>query len=175
MDAAGQAGKSMSDVSSTTSGPTAYTPSRTDATEFEEPSTGFHSHTVPWPGNTYIIVDRTSRRAITLTASGICLQQISEQTQDTRNRWLCVEDSGYFGFHNIKSGTYLGRKEFAVCATSTRFRTWESFMARAHPHGGYQLLMPHWWYSLKVVVVASDGCGLEVRDHGETRWEFVKV
>jgi len=165
----------MSDISSTANGTTAYTPSITDPSVAEEPSTGFHSYTVPWPGNTYIILEQASRRAITLTASRIRLQHISEQTQDTGNRWLCVEDSGYLGFHNTKSGTYLGHNEWAMRATSTRFTSWESFTARAHPQGGYQLHMPRWWYRLKIVVVASDGCGLEARNHGETRWEFVKA
>ena len=91
------------------------------------------------------------------------------------SHWLCIEERGYFGFQNIKSRTYLGHNKFTVRASATSFQAWETFTVRPHPEGGYQLLMPHWWHTLKVVAVGSDGCGLEVRDHGETRWEFVKV
>jgi hypothetical protein len=35
--------------------------------------------------------------------------------------------------------------------------------------------VPHWWETLKTVVVAEDGESLVTREHGDTLWDFIKI
>ncbi|CAM1510701.1 Fc.00g010360.m01.CDS01 [Cosmosporella sp. VM-42] len=130
---------------------------------------------VPWHGNTYMILEKTSGRAITLTNHKLGLQDMVEY-HDAHNRWLCVETNGYFGFQDPKTGQYIGHDgNCGMRAMATVFKEWEFMTPRKHPDGGYQLLAPHWWHTLRVVTVAEDGESLVLRQHGTTLWEFVKI
>jgi hypothetical protein len=127
------------------------------------------------PGNTYMIMERESLRAITQTEDGLRLHDI-HHTQASNNRWLCVEKNGWFGLQEPRSGKYIGHDwKFRVHAAATEFRAWECITTRDHPGGVYQLLVPHWWETLRTVVVAEDGSSLTTRQHGDTRWRFLKV
>ncbi|KAK7515421.1 hypothetical protein IWZ03DRAFT_284551, partial [Phyllosticta citriasiana] len=137
---------------------------------------------VPWPSNTYQILEKASGRAITITndpnipnSTSITLQPCAGLT-DSRTHWLCVEKNGYFGFHSPKAGTYLGHDgKKGVRATATALEGWELLTPREHPEGGYQLLMPYWEHTLMVLCLAEDGTALARRNHGTTLWEFVRV
>lgn len=132
-------------------------------------------YAIPWPGNTYIVIEKGSDRAITLSEDGLCLQELS-QSQNANNRWLCVEKNGYFGLYNAKTGVYLGHDSASTmqaCAHS--LDEWELITPRLHPEGGYQLLMPFWAHTLMMITVEDDGKRLARRQHGLTTWEFIKV
>ncbi|KAL6857537.1 hypothetical protein ACO1O0_004975 [Amphichorda felina] len=135
------------------------------------------TYAVPWPDNTYIIVEKGTSRAITLTNNGLRLQDTNGQDEDTHNnRWLCVEKNGYFGLCNPRTGRYLGHDgKSGMRAGATVLDFWELITPRRHPSGGYQLLLPHNSVTLKMVTVAEDGRGLARRQHGQTLWEFIKV
>ncbi|KAK9775844.1 putative Fascin domain-containing protein [Seiridium cardinale] len=127
------------------------------------------------PGSTYIILERQSLRAITLTKDGLCLKDMQEG-QDSSNRWLCVERSGWLGLQDPKSGKYMGHNgNGSVRAVATDFHAWECITTRDRPGGVYQLLVPHWWETLRTIVVAEDGESLITRQHGETLWRFLKT
>lgn len=129
----------------------------------------------PWPNNTYIIIEKCSGQAITLTAGKLCLYDFS-QREDVNIHWHCVERSGYFAFFNTKFGVYMGHNgNDHIQASARSLDAWELITPRRHPEGGYQLLSPHWWHTLMVIVVAEDGKTLVRRSHGTTLWEFVKV
>lgn len=130
---------------------------------------------VPWPGNTYMVIERGSSRAITLTDDGLCLQSISDD-RNANNCWRCVESNGYFAFYNAKAGVYLGHNsQETMRASATSVKEWELMVPRRHPDGGYQLLMPHWLHTMMILTAVEGGRKLMRTQHGETRWEFVKV
>jgi hypothetical protein len=142
-------------------------------------STGM-AETVLWPGGIYIIFEKASGRVITHSRGIVTLQDVDADSSATdgqvSNRWLCVERNGYFGLHDPKSGRYVGHNNnYGMVANATEFNDWESIVPRAHPDGGFQLLVPHWWHSLRTVVVGEDGRSLVTRPHGETIWTFLKV
>ncbi|KAJ4317167.1 hypothetical protein N0V84_007471 [Fusarium piperis] len=66
-----------------------------------------HNYQVPWPGNTYMIVQKGTDRAITLTSTGLQLQDI-EQDPEANNHWQCIESNNYIGFYNQKFRVYMG-------------------------------------------------------------------
>jgi len=60
-------------------------------------------------------------------------------------------------------------------AAVTKFNAWECVTTRDQPGGGYKLLMPHWWHTLRTVIIAEDEKTLITRDHGDTLWDFIQV
>ncbi|KAI1399695.1 hypothetical protein F4819DRAFT_464137 [Hypoxylon fuscum] len=159
--------ENIPDTSTTTF--TALTPP-TEATFFD----GHWDGAVPWYGNTYMILEKASGRAITRTHGTICLRETEGPSDD--NRWLCINSNNYFGFQNPKSGQYMGHDgNYGLRASAADVLPWERFTLKRHPDGGYQLLVPHWWHSLRVVTTAEDGRSLVTRPHGTTLWEFVRV
>ncbi|KAL7944682.1 hypothetical protein V8C42DRAFT_78755 [Trichoderma barbatum] len=130
------------------------------------------SDAVPWPGNTYIIQDKDSGRAITL---GGYLHLYKDSKEKGANHWLCVETRGYYGFFNKNKNSYLsfrgGRLQVAgdlglegLC------------MPRRHPKGGYQLLVPVGEsVALKQVAIFGTNSELIVRQHAGAIWEFIQV
>lgn len=154
-----------------TAGFTMYTPSSASTVVDDAPSD--LRSAVPWPGSTYMILEKGSGRAITRTNDELSLKKIGE---GGNNRWLCVENRNYFSFHDPKSGTYMGHdRKSAICSKVMCARGWECFVPRQHPDGGYQLLVPFWSDALMIVVVADDGVSLVRREHGTTLWNFVRV
>ncbi|KAI0177685.1 hypothetical protein BJ166DRAFT_507631 [Pestalotiopsis sp. NC0098] len=127
------------------------------------------------PGHTYMILERESLRAITLTSEGLRLRDVQEGQEDLSNRWLCVEKNGWLGLQEPKSGKFIGHGgSSALYAKADKFQAWECITTRDRPGGVYQLLVPH-WLQLKMIVVAEDGEGLITREHGKTLWRFLKT
>lgn len=140
----------------------------------DEPEDSWDGH-VPWPGNTYLILDKATGRAITLSNNTITIQDLTPSSNPS-NKWHCVESNGYFGFLHPATGRYLGHDgKSHVHALADKMQAWECMTPRKHPEGGYQLLVPFWWETLRVISVAEDGESLVTRQHGTTLWEFVKV
>ncbi|KAK7536836.1 uncharacterized protein J3D65DRAFT_667562 [Phyllosticta citribraziliensis] len=132
--------------------------------------------TVPWPSNTYQIIEKATGRAIALVNGNVALKHVSSP-HDPATHWLCVEKNGYFGFHNPISGRYLGHDgKRGISPGAAALNNWELITPREHPEGGYQIMFPFGFFShaLMVLCVAEDG-KLAMRNHGTTIWEFVKV
>jgi hypothetical protein len=131
---------------------------------------------VPWPGSTFLIIEKGTSRAITLhPTSDVVVTHISPHNaasaQNARSHWQCVEQNGYFGFRNVHSDTYLGHDNWGnIRATAKSLEAWEMFTPRRHPDGGYQLLSPHWADSLHFVDV-SEGTLRRTGGSGAV-WEF---
>ncbi|KAK8105009.1 hypothetical protein PG999_008368 [Apiospora kogelbergensis] len=139
---------------------------------------GYCSSAIPWPGNTYIIINKDTRRPLYRHHDGGVYFGKPEETSTAaaRFQWLCVENNNHIGFQNPQSGCYLGHsgKDYAV-ASACLMKEWEYIIARPHPKGGYQLLSQHWWHTLKLFTVDDEGNGLVRRMHGTTLFEFKKL
>lgn len=128
---------------------------------------------VPWPGSTYIIVDRAQGRAITMIDGRLSLE--SDACATGSATWACVENKGWLGFRNTASGTYMGhdgRKN--IYAAKTRHQAWEFIVPRRCPDGGYLLMTTHYDLLLQMSI-GDDGRSLVARADGGTVWEFIKV
>ncbi|KAM5446103.1 hypothetical protein MaudCBS49596_006913 [Microsporum audouinii] len=133
-------------------------------------------YTVPWPDNTYLILEKGTKRAITFEQEAVILQDVNEEGQRAAQEWHCVSKDNYFAFYNPKSGKYMGHDGGDyIFAKATEPKAWECITATQHPEGGYRLSMPHYWEWLRVVTVADNGKNLSRRVHGTTLWDFVKV
>lgn len=136
---------------------------------------GFSPYLAPSPGNVYMIVEKVSGKAITLADDTPLLQPVKDNS-DGYSYWKCVEVNNYYGFLNLRSGTYLGHNGFMVMrASADTMQAWEAFTPIWHANGGYQLLTPYWHDSLWAVDVAENGRSLHRRKNGNTLWRFVKV
>ncbi|KAL5086994.1 hypothetical protein Trisim1_012485 [Trichoderma cf. simile WF8] len=136
------------------------------------------SDAVPWPGNTYVIQDKASGRAITAWNEQVYIQKPSKFIGNAIH-WLCVEADGYFGFFNKRANSYIsfqgdgyGQKRLNI---APEFREKERFLPRRHPDGGYQLLAPAGDGTLKQVAALSDSEVLVTRQHAGVIWVFIPV
>ncbi|KAK8176876.1 hypothetical protein IWX90DRAFT_377614 [Phyllosticta citrichinensis] len=167
-----QSNKSEAKAPSSTTTITAVTP----PTEPADNNLWSGRGAVPWPSNTFQILEKCSNRAIALAKEGNVVLKPAASHGDASTHWLCVEKNGYFGFHNPKSGHYLGHDgKNGIKAQAKVLKHWEQLTPREHPEGGYQILFPYWEHTLMVLCVADDGKKLARRDHGTTLWEFVRV
>lgn len=146
----------------------------------ERNSTKPWNETNPWPGTTYMIIEQKTGRAITLQNGELFLPALDrdgqEAAQTAHNTWLCCEQNNYWGFQNTATGRYMGHDGGGgMCGAATSIQNWEMMVARPLPDGGYQLLMPHYWHTLRVVAIADDGRHLTRRMHGGAAWEFRMV
>ncbi|RSM08712.1 hypothetical protein CDV31_008054 [Fusarium ambrosium] len=133
------------------------------------------NYQVPWPGNTYMIIEKGTDRAITLTSTGLYLQDI-EKDPDANNHWLCVDSQNYIGFFNTKSRVYMGHDGGnGMLASAEALNDWELMVPRHHPDGGYQLLTPYWSSAMMMVTAQEDGGSVLRTKHGTTLWQFVPV
>lgn len=130
---------------------------------------------IPWPENTFQIIEKQSGRAITLVGDQPKLHSLSSKSHlDTH--WLCVKQNGYFGFQNPHTGRYLGHDgKSGICTSASQLKKWELWTPREHPEGGHELLSPYYSDTLMVLCVDEDGTTLVRRRHGTTLWEFVRV
>ncbi|CCF39099.1 hypothetical protein CH063_02058 [Colletotrichum higginsianum] len=133
----------------------------------------------PWPGNTFRIIEGSTRKAITFADQQVSLRK-PKGDRNPSEMWYCIEKDGYFGFQNPRTGRYLGHDGKDIDSgirTTNYLREWELWTPRRHPEGGYQLLSPSASGSsaLRVVCVAENGTHLTRRHHGTTVWEFVRV
>ncbi|CAI6087294.1 hypothetical protein V2G26_019561 [Clonostachys chloroleuca] len=140
----------------------------------------------PEHGRTYLIIESSSGRAISLPGALVggdrLLLQAPGEGFAAKKHWLCVEKDGYLGFQNPASGRFMGHDGSwegggisGVRASATVLEQWELFTLRPHPEGGNLLLSPHTPFRLNVVTTSADGKGLEVRQNGRTTWKFIKI
>ncbi|KAH6894109.1 hypothetical protein B0T10DRAFT_456355 [Thelonectria olida] len=132
---------------------------------------------VPWQGNTYMILEKGTNRAMTFHLNRAHVEDLDEALSNKEDQiWLCVEKNGYLGFHYPPFGGYLScGEDFVVHARSQHLSSDECFTLRHHPSGGYQLLSKLDGDKLWMVVTSDEGETLEVREHGMTLWVFKKV
>lgn len=132
---------------------------------------------IPWPGNTYRIIEKHTNRAITLDKDLIAIKDIEDTAKITVTQWFCVEKNGFFGFQHPPSGRYIGHDgNKTLHAKATELQEWEFFTPRQHPEGGYQLLSPCMRSQVVMVLcVDEDKKRVVRRNHGKTLWEFIKV
>lgn len=128
------------------------------------------SDAVPWPGNTYIIRNKDSERALG-SVTGLFTRKLSLSDDFQPYLWLCVESNGYFGFFNKYCNKYLSFQDDRI-QTASDFGPREFFLLRRHPQGGYQLLVPASANMLKQVAILSGSDILVVRQHAGAIWEF---
>jgi hypothetical protein len=157
-----------------TTGYTQRTP-ETEATEVGDAWNG-HIYAVPWPGSSYIIFEHGTNRAITLEHGKVCLRN-ADENPSANNRWQCVEKQGYFGFYNLKSLVYMGHSgpDHRIVARAKEQKGWEQITPRKHPEGGYQLLFAYFEHTLMMLSVSNEGERLVRTNHGDSRWDFVKI
>ncbi|KAL7919640.1 hypothetical protein ACQKWADRAFT_300679 [Trichoderma austrokoningii] len=163
----------QTDISSTSF--TQYTPETSEPTIFGEVWDG-RRYAVPWPGNKYNIFINGTNRAICCNPSGHLYVYDFNQDKFQQHTWLCVEKNGYFGFVNPQTGRYIGHNSHDKLHSATyQHEAWELMTVRKHPEGGYELLMPHWWHTLKRVGVVEGSDDVVLRQHISTVWQFVKA
>ncbi|EGP91682.1 uncharacterized protein MYCGRDRAFT_90085 [Zymoseptoria tritici IPO323] len=178
----GHAGQNES-RNSTSSSDTRFTPKTgfTQGDTFGSPrlSPPFAQGEVPWFDTSYMILDKETRKAITLTEDGKTLRlRYAEDGPNASNTFLCVCRDNYTAFLNKRSRSYLSHdgKEIRgkVHAGALRLNNWECFVPRAHPSGGYQLLSPFRQSKMMLLVKTSAG-EIERAYHGNTLWVFEEV
>ncbi|KAH6972770.1 hypothetical protein BKA56DRAFT_592793 [Ilyonectria sp. MPI-CAGE-AT-0026] len=130
---------------------------------------------VPWPGSKYVIIEKGSDRAITLTSGRLRLQDVNEG-RNLNNQWLCVERNNYFGFYNERARVYLGHDgKKGMRASAPSLEEWEFMIPRLHPEGGYQLLLPFWSHTMMILTPSENKDQLVRSMHGTALWVFSKV
>ncbi|KAL6879478.1 hypothetical protein HDV57DRAFT_499015 [Trichoderma longibrachiatum] len=179
-------GYSQSEVSSTA--PSVVTPSSSELTTIgnlrlqDDPSDA-----VPWPGNTYNIIEESTGRLLTVSvnlnisaidyikAATLCLRATDYGPSPT-DSWLCVEAEGYFGFFHPFSNMYLSVQEPGK-SLSPSFGPEQYYIPRRHPNGGYQLLSPAGSNTLKQLAVISRSYENQFlrRQHAGAIWRFSRV
>ncbi|KAI5921688.1 hypothetical protein F4810DRAFT_712307 [Camillea tinctor] len=168
--------KSDDECSSTTAGMSPGPATPTYSTSFFDDKDSLHAvetsqGIVPWQGNDLVIRERGSGKVITMGIDGVQLKKIGPMGGW---HWKCVEHDGWLGFRNVVSGRYLGHNnKGGFHALQTHHKGWESFVAKANPYGGYELLTIHGWKFMKMRV-AKDGLTLEETDGKGALWDFVK-
>ncbi|KAL6700391.1 hypothetical protein J3F84DRAFT_358032 [Trichoderma pleuroticola] len=129
------------------------------------------SDAVPWPGNTYIIQKKRSKKSL-YSYNGLSMATVGSSNKYTH--WLCVESNGYFGFFNKQNNQYLSFQNDRIQMASD-FGSKELFSPRRHPMGGYLLMVPYGNDTLKQVGILCDGTTLVARYHAGAIWEFVQI
>ncbi|KAL7930753.1 hypothetical protein V8C35DRAFT_312131 [Trichoderma chlorosporum] len=133
-------------------------------------------YAVPWPGNKYNIFMNDTNRVICSNDVGDLYVYDIDRDTIKQQTWLCVEKNGYFGFVNTHSGRFMGHNNADKMHSATfQHEAWELMTVRKHPEGGYELLMPHWWHTLKKLCVLAGSDDVVLRQHVATLWQFVKV
>ncbi|KAM3416376.1 hypothetical protein BST61_g7975 [Cercospora zeina] len=175
---------SASDSSSTTqhtpkTGLTYLCAALEQAQVFSKPVPAPHGGDVPWYNKNFVILEQSTRRALTHTAGGLRVTSMEDDGPNLRNTWLCVPRNNYMGFMNKQSRCFLGHDggegRSRVHAIADKMSDWESFVPRLLPDGGYQILSPFWHNYMRLVVVADQDGGVERAEHGDTAWVFEEV
>ncbi|KAI1428977.1 hypothetical protein F5Y12DRAFT_586205 [Xylaria sp. FL1777] len=133
---------------------------------------------VPEREKTYMIRDMKSGGAVTLVDGRVTL----ELDAGTKGgwHWRCEEHpSGWIGFRNAVSASYLGRdNKGGFIAKAEYLKDWEMFVLRPRDPRGYNLLVKY-GHTLKPMGISNDETKpklVEVPTFDEAaRWEFVEV
>lgn len=146
---------------------------------------GHYFPAVPWPGNMYIITERSSGRPVIRSEDDgrVVLGEPDDDDWDLQGpkaaangRWYCVESNNYLGFQDPQTSRYLGHNiHDNVMATARSIGDWEHVIVRPHPNGGFQLMSKYWISSLMLLTIDADGKSLVRRMHGSTLFDFKKV
>ncbi|KAL7811016.1 hypothetical protein V8C44DRAFT_331597 [Trichoderma aethiopicum] len=177
-------GYSQSELSSTA--PSVVTPSSSELTTIgnlrlqDDPSDA-----VPWPGNTYNIIEESTGQILTVSVDSLLKDYIKAATLSFRptdygpsptDSWLCVEAEGYFGFFHPHSNMYLSVHEPGK-DLSPSFGPEQYYIPRRHPSGGYQLLSPAGSHTLQQLAFFSRPHESQFvrRQHAGTTWRFSRV
>ena len=168
---------------------TAFTPAETATIQMEDNSDDLLKEdpftitsSIPWPGSTYIISHSTTSNVLTLASGKVTMTPPGGPPSSSGSiHWECVENNGWVGFRNRVSGRYLGYdKGGSLICGAGQAKEWEQFCVRAHPDGGYVLLMTH-WHELKPVGVIDGKKVVKLGQHHKVKveegtvWKFVKV
>lgn len=167
-------------TSTTTTSPSTEDPTPTETVvsdDFEgdiygaDPGVG---EAVPWVGETFVIRDRESGKAIAVNDDGdVRLSFFIFVATHQSCHWKCVEKDGWFGFKH--EGRYLGHNgRGGFHAEVKHHRAYEYFSARKHPKGGYQLMTLHGWV-FRNMAIGKDGEELVETTNEGALWDFVKV
>jgi hypothetical protein len=133
----------------------------------------------PQPGSTYLLVDPAKAVAIALEAGELRL--LPTDTLREGGKWLCTEQSGWLGFQNSVSGTFLGlthplwgpKKPEAKAKGQ---EDCQSFQVRKYPVRGYRVMVPLAKERAVLWTVENGGdVPVATAKSAETAWEFIKV
>ncbi|KAL6854086.1 hypothetical protein J3F83DRAFT_494472 [Trichoderma novae-zelandiae] len=160
-----------SEAASTTA--SIFTPSSSELTMANLRLRDDPSDAVPWPGNTYRILEAATGRPLSAEEKDNITVIYNDKSARPETEWLCVEANGYFGFFNQKENTYLSAYDQMGKLPST-FGPDQYFIPRRHPGGGYQLLSPTKPNTLSQLAAKPNQLLLK-RQHAGTVWRFVKV
>ncbi|KAK3347943.1 hypothetical protein B0H65DRAFT_160039 [Neurospora tetraspora] len=165
------------------------------------PPSRYTRHAAPVPNQTFILIESSTGRALTLIDGSLRLVPVPDPdlisiTKKSRLElsgrvdpcvtkgqcnwhWHCVETSGWLGFRNAASGTFLGHDmRQNIIASAYKHNGWEWMTVRPTPEGkGGYLMVTHWEKLYKIEFLKDRG-GLVARDTKEvegTVWEFVRV
>lgn len=132
----------------------------------------------PKAGKQFMIRERQEpHRIIALLFGELVL--IDEQSTAQGWLWKCVKKSGWYGFRNVVSGSYLGYKgqSKTLQACMPHHKNNEYFMTERHEDGGYVLLTIH-GEELWQVAISKDGKSLvekKAEEGAGTAWDFVEI
>ncbi|KAL6811025.1 hypothetical protein GGI42DRAFT_206089 [Trichoderma sp. SZMC 28013] len=132
----------------------------------------------PKAGKQFMIREKQKpHRIITLSFGDLVL--MDEQSAAQGWLWQCVKKSGWYGFRNVVSGSYLGyhgqNKKIQACMP--HHKSHEYFMTERHEDGGYVLLTIH-GEELWQVDISKDGKSLvekKAEEGGGVAWDFVEI
>jgi hypothetical protein len=136
----------------------------------------------PFVGYRYLIVEKESRKALTITSDN--LQAIVDNGTGVaqRNRWQCVRIRGFLGFCEVETGRYLGAINTRAQQAGHKLYVTEKiadsagrFAPREVESGGWELLYQWSATSLHGIAMAQEGKLIEVRMDSDTLWEFIIV
>ncbi|PTB69987.1 hypothetical protein BBK36DRAFT_1083594, partial [Trichoderma citrinoviride] len=127
---------------------------------------------VPWPGDTYKIIEESTGASLAVHYASLRLLDFGNAWEPNLS-WLCVETNGYFGFFHPRSNLYLSAHGTGINLSKT-FGPDQYFIPRKHPKGGYQLLSPEGPNTLKqLAVLLPNQTQIVRRQHAGTIWRFV--
>lgn len=179
------------------------------------PPSRYARHAFPVPGQTFILLEASTGRALTLIDGNLRLAYVPDpelmsvsdqqlhpnpsaagstapQCVTTKGQcnwhWHCVETSGWLGFRNAASGTFLGHDMWQnIIARVYRHQGWEWMTVRPAPIStssmegkrlgfGWYLMVTHWEKLYKINFLEARGGAFVATDSSEgTVWEFVRV
>ncbi|CAK1364844.1 unnamed protein product [Cercospora beticola] len=138
-----------------------------------------HEGDIPRYDKNFLILERSTRRALTHTDHGLRVASLEDDGPNLRNTWLCVQRNNFMGFMNKQSRCFLGHDGKGSCSTVHAqvkgMGNWECFVPRPLPDGGYQILSPFWHTYMRLVVVVDEEGRVERSEHGDTAWIFEEI
>ena len=153
----------------------------------QTPHSRYTRHAPPLPNQTFIILEASTGRALTLIDGNLRLVHVPDpdlisitdsspsSSSASSNggsippcevakgqcnwHWHCVETAGWLGFRNAASGTFLGHDMWQnIIARVYKHQGWEWMAVRPAPDGkGWYLMVTHWERLYKVKFLEQKG------------------